>query len=99
MKLRKSRPSIALSIGCMSVASIPRRPDASPEKNADAASTHSSAVMPIPLVAARRPSYRTAAAPSEPPRAQHDIRDVRRPRRRVDAGLDRVQLDGEVLGE
>ena len=46
MKFRKSRPSIALSIGRMIVLSIPKRPDASPEKKADAASVHSSAVTP-----------------------------------------------------
>src|SRR5262245_10529938 len=45
MKLRKSRPSISASIGRMIVLSIPRRPDASPEKKAVAASTHSSAAM------------------------------------------------------
>jgi hypothetical protein len=48
MKLRKHRPSIAASIGRMIVQSIPKRPEASPEKNAVAASTHSSAVTPTP---------------------------------------------------
>jgi hypothetical protein len=46
MKFRKSRPSIAASIGRMIVLSIPKRPDASPERKAVAASTHSSAVTP-----------------------------------------------------
>ena len=44
MKFRKSRPSIAASIGRMIALSIPKRPDASPERKADAASAHSSAV-------------------------------------------------------
>jgi len=48
MKLRKSRPSIAASIGCMIVVSIPRRPAASTEKKTDAASAHSSVVIPAP---------------------------------------------------
>ena len=46
MKFRKSRPSIAASIGRMIALSIPRRPDASPERKMVAASTHSSAVTP-----------------------------------------------------
>ncbi len=54
MKFRKSRPSIALSIGCMIVVSIPKRPDASPEKKTDAASARSSAVTTNPLHAGRR---------------------------------------------
>src|SRR5687768_16277094 len=45
MKFRKSRPSIAASIGRMIVLSIPKRPDASPERKTIAASAHSSAVM------------------------------------------------------
>ena len=45
MKLRKSRPSISVSIGRMIVHNIPRRPDASPEKKTVTASTHSSPVM------------------------------------------------------
>jgi hypothetical protein len=49
MKLRKSRPSIAACIGRMIVRSAPKRPDASPERNTVAASTHSSAVMPTPF--------------------------------------------------
>ena len=54
MKLRKPRPSIAASIGRMIALSIPKRPDASPERNAVAASTHSSAVMPTPLPSGAR---------------------------------------------
>ena len=49
MKFRKSRPSIAASIGRMIVLSIPKRPDASPEKKTVAASAHSSAVTPTSL--------------------------------------------------
>jgi len=49
MKFRKSRPSMAASIGRMIVLDIAKSPDASPEKNAVAASTHSSAVTPIPF--------------------------------------------------
>ena len=45
MKFRKSRPSISVSIGRMIVHSIPKRPDASPEKKTVAASTHSSPVI------------------------------------------------------
>jgi hypothetical protein len=41
MKFRKSWPSIAASMGRMIVLSIPKRPDASPAKNAEAASAHS----------------------------------------------------------
>ena len=48
MKFRKSRPSIALSIGRMIVHSIPKRPDASPEKKTVAASAHCSPVMAEP---------------------------------------------------
>jgi hypothetical protein len=47
--LRNSRPSIAWSIGRMIVLSIPKRPEPSPAKKADAASAHSSAVMTILL--------------------------------------------------
>ncbi len=36
MKFRKSRPSIAASIGRMIVVSIPKSPDASPEQKTDA---------------------------------------------------------------
>ena len=54
MKFRKSRPSISASIGRMIVLSIPRRPDASPEKKAVAASTHSSAAMRNHLPVGRR---------------------------------------------
>src|SRR4029453_14493594 len=49
MKLRKSRPSIAASIGRMIALSIPKRPDASPDRKRGAASTHSSAVTPTPF--------------------------------------------------
>src|SRR6187455_2231859 len=49
MKLRKSPPVIAASMGRMIVLSIPSRPAASPEKNADAASTHSSADTRTPF--------------------------------------------------
>ena len=49
MKFWKPLPSIAASIGRMIVLSIPKRPDASPEKKAVAASTHSSAVTPTSL--------------------------------------------------
>jgi hypothetical protein len=49
MKLRKSRPAIAPSMGRMIVHSIPRRPAASPEQNAVAASVHSSAVTLTPF--------------------------------------------------
>src|SRR3712207_4959712 len=49
MKLRKLGPSIAWSIGRMIVLSIPKRPEPSPAKKADAASAHSSAVMTILL--------------------------------------------------
>jgi hypothetical protein len=49
MKLRKSRPSIDASIGRMIALSIPKRPDASPERKTVAASTHSSAVTPTPF--------------------------------------------------
>ena len=51
MKFRKSRPSIAWSIGRMIVHSIPKRPAAIPEKKTVAASVHSSLVMGIPLPA------------------------------------------------
>jgi hypothetical protein len=49
MKFRKSRPSIAASIGRMIALSIPKRPDASPERKTVAASTHSSAVTATSL--------------------------------------------------
>jgi len=49
MKLRKSRPVIAPSMGRMIVHSIPKRPAASPEQNAVAASVHSSAVTLTPF--------------------------------------------------
>jgi hypothetical protein len=49
MKFRKSRPSIAASIGRMIALSIPKRPDASPERKTVAASTDSSAVTPTSL--------------------------------------------------
>ena len=48
MKFRKSRPSIALSIGRMIVQSIPKRPAPSPEQKQIAASVHSSPVTTIP---------------------------------------------------
>ena len=48
MKLRKSGPSISVSIGRMMVHNIPRRPDASPEKKMVTASTNSSPVMAEP---------------------------------------------------
>ena len=56
MKFRKLRPSIAASIGRMMALSIPKRPDANPERKAVAASTHSSAVIPValPRLAGRR---------------------------------------------
>jgi hypothetical protein len=53
MKFRKSRPSIAASMGRMIVLSIPKRPDASPERKAVAASVHSSAVTQTPFGAGR----------------------------------------------
>ena len=49
MKFRKSRPSIAASMGRMIVLSIPNRPDASPERKTVTASVHSSAVTGYPL--------------------------------------------------
>src|SRR5919112_6082552 len=45
MKLRKSWPSISVSTGRMIVHSIPRRPDASPERKTVTASTHSATVI------------------------------------------------------
>jgi len=48
MKFRKSRPSIAASMGRMIVLSIPKRPAASPVRKTDAASAHSSAVTANP---------------------------------------------------
>jgi hypothetical protein len=49
MKLRKSRPSVAFSIGCMMVVSVPNRPDHSPANTTLAASASSSNVMTILL--------------------------------------------------
>ena len=45
MNPRKSRPSIAASMGRMIVLNIPSKPAASPEKKADAANANSSPVM------------------------------------------------------
>ena len=80
MKFRKSRPSIAASIGRMIVVSIPKRPDASPEKKTDAASAHSSAVIqllqgaepnPIPRGVAWPPPGRLPAASLADRRGAH----------------------------
>jgi len=48
MKFLKVRPSIAACMGRRIVQSPPKKPAASPEKKTDAASAHSSAVMPNP---------------------------------------------------
>ena len=50
MKLRKSRPSIAPSIGRMIVQSIPKRPAPSPEQKLIDASVHSSPVTATPFL-------------------------------------------------
>jgi hypothetical protein len=49
MKFLKSAPVIAASIGRMIVLSIPRRPEASPAKNAEAASAHPTPVNLAPF--------------------------------------------------
>src|SRR5262245_10005634 len=62
MKFRKSRPLIAASIGRMIALSIPKRPDASPERKTVAASTHSSAAtLPPSTLAGQAASYAGAS--------------------------------------
>ena len=86
MKFRKSRPSIVASIGRMIVHSIPKRPDASPEKKTVTASTHSSAVDDPPSTSSlgvRVRGHRRSGAVLHRPR-KRVVRDTSPPPQRGD---------------